>query len=133
MNLAELVTVWTFPSVALAILTGVTFGAGVGWISVNPQYSAGIAGPVRIGFLAFLFGTFGGMTFYAGQALGSYLSDDPNWYRVLSRFGLWLVFSASIGVTTAFLVWRDRKRRRLRAHDRVIAERATTYNGRGDH
>jgi uncharacterized membrane protein len=128
MTLADLAEVWTGPSALFAIASGVLFGVAVGWISINPNYSAGVASAVRIGAIAFMFAASGGLTFYAGQALGSYLSDDPSWYRVLSRYGQWIVFSLAIGVTTWFLIHRDRGARRRRAHERI-----TGYSGAGDH
>ena len=122
MNLAELAEVWTLPSAILAIFSGILFGSAVGWISINPNYSAGIAGPLRIAVIAAVFAASGGLTFYAGQALGSYLSDDPNWHRVMSRYGQWILFSLTIGATTWVLTQRDRHNRRHRAHDLVVGE-----------
>jgi hypothetical protein len=120
-TLGSLVEVWTPLAAAFAILSGVAFGLAVGWISVNPSYSAGVAGALRIGILATLFAASGGLMFFAGQALAGLLGHDPLWNRVMSRYGQWILFSVSIGMTTFVLVRRDRAARRRRAHDRAVA------------
>lgn len=140
MNLAELAEVWTPISAAAAIATGVIYGLAVGWIATNPLYSAGLAGAARVAFLALIFAASGGLLFFAGQALGSYLSADEFWYRVMSRYGQWVLFSMAIGLTVWILVQRDRSRRRRRAHDQAVADPAgdqlvgdRPYRGQGDH
>ena len=127
MSLADLAAVWTLPSAEFAVLSGIRFGLAVSWISTNPNYSAGLASALRVGVIAFFFAASGGLIFYAGQALGSYLSADPIWYRVLSRYGQWIVFSLSIAVTTWVLIRRDQRDRQRRAHARLVG-----YDGRGD-
>lgn len=122
MNLAELTEVWTIPSAILAIVAGVAYGLLVGWIATNPAYSSGIAGPIRSAIIATVFAASGGLIFFAFQTLGSYYSNDPHFTRVMSRYGQWLLFSVTIGVTTWALVQRDLRRRRRRARDQVSTE-----------
>lgn len=135
MTFAELTEVWTPLSALIALGSGIAFGTAVGWFAVNPTYSrSDLAGPLRIARDVALFAMSAGLTFYAGQALAGYLVHDPLWFRVMSRYGQWLLFSLAIGVTTWVLVRRDRSLRRRRAHQRALAEIATpTYPGQGDH
>ena len=120
MNLSEITEVWTPTSAILAIVAGIAYGLLVGWIATDPNYSAGIASAARLAVIAFVFAASAGLIFFALQTLGTYLSGDPNWPRVMSRYGQWVVFSLAIAVTTWVLVERDRHRRRARAHDRAI-------------
>ena len=122
-TLAELTEVWSPLSALLALISGVAFGVGAGWFANSPTYSrADLAAPLRIALIAALFVASAGLTFYAGQTLGSYLSDDPYWSRVMSRYGQWLLFSAAIGITTWAMIRRDRSNRRHRAHRRALSE-----------
>jgi hypothetical protein len=134
-TLAELTEVWSPLSALIALVSGVAFGLAVGWFATNPAYSrSDLAGPLRIALGTVLFSVSAGLVFYAGQTLGSFLSDDPHWSRVMSRYGQWILFSLAIGVTTWALIRRDRSRRRRRAHQRALAEIATPpYRGEGDH
>lgn len=120
--MSEITEVWTPASALLAVIAGVGYGALVGWIATDPTYSAGIATAPRLAVIAFVFAASAGLVFFALQTLGTYLSGDPNWPRVMSRYGQWVVFSFAIGVTTWVLVERDRRRRRSRAHERAVAE-----------
>ena len=123
MTFAELSEVWSPLSALLALVSGVAFGLAFGWFASNPTYSrSDIAGPLRIALIVVLFVASAGLTFYAGQTLGSFLSDDPLWFRVMSRYGQWLLFSLAIGVTTWALIRRDRSNRRHRAHRRALRE-----------
>lgn len=133
-TLDELVRVWTPASAFFAVLSGVIYGLAAGWIATSPTYSAGLASAVRIGIMATLFAASGGLVFFALQALGSYLSHDPLWFRVMSRYGQWLLFSLTIGVTTWLLVRRDRSLRRRRAHEQAVQLHGDNpYPGHGDH
>lgn len=122
MNLNDISEVWTPMSAILAIVAGVGYGLLVGWIATDPNYSAGTASALRLAFIAFTFAASAGLVFFALQTLGTYLSGDPNWPRVMSRYGQWVVFSLAIGVTTWFRVENSIRRRRRRAHDLVAAE-----------
>jgi hypothetical protein len=121
-NLDELTEVWTPVSAILAVVAGVAYGVLTGWIATNPVYSTGTASAFRIALISFVFAASAGLVFFALQTLGTYLSGDPNWPRVMSRYGQWLLFSLAIAVTTWLLVARDRSRRRRRAHDVAVAE-----------
>lgn len=122
MTFAELTEVWTPLSATIALASGVLFGLVFGWFASNPAHSLDIAGPLRVACMAALFVASAGLIFYAGQTLGSYLSNDPLWFRVMSRYGPWLLFSVAIGVTSGLLIRRDRSIRRHRAHNRAVHE-----------
>lgn len=122
MTLADFTAVWTPLSALFAIIAGGIYGSAVGWVATNPAYSSTAAGPVRIGLLTAAWLMSGGLVFFALQTLGTYLSGDPNWPRVMSRYGQWVLFSIVIGLTTWFLVRHDRARRRRHAHDAVAGE-----------
>lgn len=139
MTFDELVRVWTPASALGAIVGGVIYGLAVGFIATNPNYSAGLVSAFRIGLLTAFFAASGGLIFFALQALGSYIAHDPLWFRVMSRYGQWVLFSATIGFTTWHLVRRDRIRRKRAAHDRALEDLAAQglidppYGGEGDH
>lgn len=122
MNVADITEVWTPLSALLAVFAGVAYGLLVGWIATDPNYSAGTASALRLAVIATVFAASAGLIFFALQTLGTYLSGDSNWPRVMSRYGQWVVFSLSIGITTWVRVERDLQRRRARAHERAVAE-----------
>lgn len=121
MTFADLTSVWTPLSAGGALVSGVMFGLAFGLFAINPTRSrSDLAGPLRIALIATLFAASAGLVFYAGQALAGYLVADPLWFRVMSRYGPWLVFSASIGVTTWVLIRHDRSDRHSRARKRAL-------------
>lgn len=122
MTWADVTEVWSLQSALLAVIAGVGYGMLVGWIATDPTYSAGIATALRLAVIAFVFAASAGLVFFALQTLGTYLSGDPNWPRVMSRYGQWIVFSAAIGVTTWARVERAHRRRKARAHEIVVGE-----------
>lgn len=123
MTWETLTEVWTPLSALFAIIAGVAIGVGIGWFATNPQYSTGTATPRRLSTLIAFTGMSAGLAFFALQTLGTYLSHDPQWPRVMSRYGQWVVFSVAIGVTTWYLIRRDRDRRHARARANVANDR----------
>lgn len=115
--------VWTPYSALFAIVAGIVIGLGTGWFATNPLYSTGIAAPRRLATLIAFFLICLGLAFFATQTLGTYLSGDPMYPRVMSRYGQWVVFSLAIGVTTWYLIRRDRNRRHARARANVANDR----------
>jgi hypothetical protein len=123
MTFAELTEVWNPLSALIAAISGVLFGFAFGWLATSPTHSRSDLGtPRRIALWAGLFAASAGLVFYAGQTLGSFLSADPHWSRVMSRYGEWLVFSGAIAATAWALIRHDRWMRRLRARNRAISE-----------
>lgn len=121
MNWSDLAEVWTPTSALLAVAAGIAYGLLIGWIATDPSYSAGTASAIRLALIAVVFAASAGLVFFAAQTLGTYLSGDPNWPRVMSRYGQWLVFSGAIGVVTWARVERAHRRRKARAHD-IVAQ-----------
>lgn len=125
MNILTILTeVWTFTSVTPAIVGGLAFGVVIGLAANNPFFASRIATPGLYAVLLVAFKITSGVIFYTGQILDAYLSGDPNWTRVVSRFGLWLIFSFSIGVSvfiTMYILKTQRQERRhhwrRRSHD----------------
>lgn len=123
MSLDELSKVWTPSSAVLAIIAGVVYGILAGRVANNPTYSSGVASPIHIAIVTGVFAASSGLIFFAAQTLGSYLSNDPNWSRVMSRYGQWVLFSVTIACTTWALVRRDRAVRRKRAREIITSGR----------
>lgn len=123
MTFADLTAVWTPLSACVALISGVLFGLAFASIATSPTRSrSDLATPLRIALIAALFSASAGLTFYAGQSLAGYVVHDPLWFRVMSRYGQWVVFSLAIGATSWVLIRRDRRGRRNRAHDRALDE-----------
>lgn len=115
--------VWTPPVLVSAAMTGL----GVGYIAIatilrNPLFSSGLATPGQNATLATIVAMLGGGAFWVGQVVGSYVDGDPLWWRVLSRFGVWLVFAACFGLGAYLAARKDRETRAARARDRARRE-----------
>lgn len=122
MTIADLTAVWTPLSALVAIASGVLFGLAFGLFASSTRSRSDLAGPLRIALTGALFVASAGLTFYAGQTLAGYLVHDPLWFRVMSRYGQWVLFSGSLGATSWLLIRHDRSGRRRRAHDRAVIE-----------
>lgn len=123
MTLEQVSEVWTPLSVASAAIAGVLFGfLAIGLVTTKARFSSGDAGPLEVGFLTFALVASAGLVFYALQAVTTYLGGDPQWTRVVSRYGLWLLYSAALGVGTLLRSQLALRRRRSRAHDRAVDE-----------
>lgn len=124
MTLTDLTAVWAPLSGLIAIISGVVFGIAFGWLATSPTHSrSDLETPHKIAFWMTAFAASAGLVFYAGQTLGSFMSNDPLWSRVMSRYGEWLVFSVAVGLTMWLLVRHDRGARRTRAYNRAVSER----------
>lgn len=123
MTFDQLVEVWNLASVVFAIFAGTLLGAlAVGHYASDPSYASGQATPVDYAVLVGVMTTAVGLVFFGFQVLGSFLDDDPLWTRVVSRFGLWVVYSVAIGVGTwARLRWHA-QRKRAEVHARADHE-----------
>ncbi|HET7030355.1 MAG TPA: hypothetical protein VFI34_07575 [Candidatus Limnocylindrales bacterium] len=116
MSVGELlVGVWSIPVLLLAALAGGLFGfAAIGYAIRNPLFSSGLATPAQNGLLAMFMAIAGGGAFWLSQILGAYLAGDPLWWRVASRFTVWLVFCLALGAG-AYLAARSHRQQRARA------------------
>lgn len=123
MTVEQLTEVWTPLSIIVNALGGVLFGAFVvGWAITNPAYSVLDADPGEIAFVTSAISTAGGLVFYGIQTATTFLDGDTGWTRVVSRFAIWVLFAAAIGVGAWVRLVIDRHQRRSRAHKRAIAE-----------
>jgi hypothetical protein len=123
MTLADLTEVWAPLSLVANAIGGLLFGfAVIGWALVNPQYSTKTARPLEVAFVTFAITSCGGLVFYGIQTATTFLDGDAGWTRVVSRFGIWVLFAAAIGVGAWVRLHIDLRIRRDRAHRRALAE-----------
>jgi hypothetical protein len=107
--------VWTVASLGAAIVGGLAFGwVFVGFAIRNPLFSSGLATPLQNATLTTLIGAIGGGIFWLSQILAAFYDGDPLWWRIASRFTVWLVFCAG-----------DRHRRLRRRPRRAKAPRSS--------
>lgn len=93
----HLLVVWTAASVVTAIVGGFALGLVVVARFENPRFDAIESGGVMV-----LLGILAGAVFFIGQAIEALSSDGPQFaWRVVSRFGLWGVFTLAMGAGTA--------------------------------
>jgi hypothetical protein len=127
MTWEELSSVWTPLSVVVAALSGALLGYVVlGQFAADPAYASGIASPLQVGVLTVVLLAAIGLIFYGGQIGTSWIGGDTNWARVVSRFGVWLAYSAAIGLGLYLRLRRHLRARHAQAHDRAVADLAVT-------
>lgn len=118
--------VWTPATLTAAVVAGVAMGVFVvGWVATNPAYASGIASPVAIARLVGVMGVATGVVFYVGQTVAAAADGDPGWYRIASRFGLWLVYAVCLAVGSWIRLSQDQRARRIRAERKARAELGT--------
>lgn len=123
MTLQDLFEVWTPLTVIAAIGPGLLGGAFlIGRFAKDPAYASGEATPFQYAVLTFALVAAVGLIFYALQILTSYVGGDTAWTRVVSRFGLWGMYSAALGVGTWLRLANHIARRHAEVHERAIAE-----------
>lgn len=127
MTLEQLVEVWTPLSIAAAVLSGLVVGYFlVGRFASDPAYASGIAGPFDYAVITAVLSIAIGMIFYSLQILTSFIGGDTAWTRVVSRFGLWVLYAIAIGVGTWIRLRRHIRRKHVEAHERAIHELEAT-------
>lgn len=89
----NLFIVWSIASVLAAAIGGAVLGAFLALFPsiVRSQRVSPSKAPV-----AGLFLVYSGAVFYAGQLVDASVTADPGIARLVSRFLLWLLFSASV-------------------------------------
>lgn len=121
MNDDVLFGVWSTPVLVAAGIAGMTFGyLALGYAIRNPLFTSGLASPRQNALLAICLAVAGGGFFYLSQIAGSYLAGDPLWWRVASRFTVWVVFCLALGLGAYLAARHDRIRRAARARDRAM-------------
>lgn len=124
--------VWTLPALLSAIITGIGIGyVAIGAVIRNPTFSSGAATPAQNAAVTCVVSVIGGSAFWLGQVVASFADGDPLYWRIASRFTVWLVFC--IGLTVgAFLAARaDRIRRSQAARERIRRELGPNTDPRG--
>lgn len=96
---AQLFAVWSPTTLVVAIVAGALVGYFlVGMVAADPDYAAATATAAELGRVVAFLAAILGVVFYVGQAVGSWADGDPNWPRVVGRFGLWLVYAGVLGL-----------------------------------
>ena len=115
--------VWSLPVIAAAAAAGAVFGLGaLGYAIRNPLFSSGLATPLQNATLATFLAIVGGGFFFLSQIGGAYAAGDPLWWRVASRFSVWIVFCLAVGFGVYLASRRDRERRHRVARERAERE-----------
>lgn len=91
--ISDLLTVWTPGALLSAIVGGALLGVVVSALD-NPRFSAFESAALLLGF-----GIVAGGVFFAGQIVDTLGSQGPAFaWRVASRFGLFIVFVATMAL-----------------------------------
>lgn len=115
--------VWTPAAVASAVVAGLGLGyTMVGWIILNPAYSSLGSTATRYGLLVAGASIIGGAFFWGGQVIGAYAGGDELWWRILSRFTIWLLYAVCLGIGAAWSFHRDHAQRVAKARERAKRE-----------
>ena len=123
MTLAQFVEVWTPLSTWAAVVSGFLMGfLVIGYFASDPTYASTSTTPARVGVLTAVLVLALGMVFYGLQIFGSYLDGDTTWTRVVSRFGLWVLYGLAIGFGTWVRLQRHLARKHVEVHDRAVHE-----------
>lgn len=114
---------WTWATFIAAVLAGLGLGyVLIGRFAVDPTYANPALTALQIGRLVFGAGLICGLVFYVGQSVASAADGDPGWARIVSRYGLWMVYSACLGVGAWWRVHDHLRLLRLSAHVRAERE-----------
>jgi hypothetical protein len=112
--------VWTVPTLLSATLTGLGFGyVAIGAILRNPRFTSGLATPRQHALVVGGIAMLGGLAFWIGQILSAYADGDDLYWRVGSRFTIWLIFCIALSVGAYRADSRDRDRRAANARAAV--------------
>jgi hypothetical protein len=115
--------VWTLAALASAIITGTGIGyVAIGALIRNPTFSSGVATPAQNALVTALVSMLGGGAFWFGQVIAAYADGDPLYWRIASRFTVWLIFCIGLSLGAFLAARADRARRALVARDRVSRE-----------
>ncbi len=94
----DVFAVWSPASVLAAITGGLVVGWTVSVLVISNYLGVVHASPRLVATSTGLMAAWAGLVFYVGQVTDAMLSGDPGLPRILSRFLIWLMFSAAIGV-----------------------------------
>lgn len=123
--------VWTSSALLSALLTGLGIGyVAIGAVIRNPHYSSGLATPRENLAVVALISMLGGGAFWLGQVLAAYADGDPLFWRIASRFTVWLIFCVGLSAGAYLAAQRDRARRAAAARAKALAEQGPGARGR---
>ena len=112
--------VWTVPALLSASLTGVGIGyVAIGAVIRNPLFTSGLASPKQHAGIVAATSAIGGGFFWLGQVLAAFADGDALYWRVASRFTVWLIFCIGLSVGAYLADSRDRDRRAANARSRA--------------
>lgn len=115
--------VWTAPALLSAIVTGLGIGYGaIGAVIRSPRFSSGVATPRENAVLVAVISGLGGTAFWLGQVLAAFADGDALYWRIASRFTVWLVFCLGLSAGAYAAAARDKARRTSVARDRARRE-----------
>lgn len=123
MTLELLTEVWNEYTILFAICAGISLGyLVVGHYASDPAYASGEATSVEYGVLVATLAVAIGLVFFGFQVIATFIEGDPLWTRVVSRFGIWVVYSVAIGLGTGIRLTRHTRRKRAETHARAEHE-----------
>lgn len=125
MTVEQLTEVWAPLTLTVAIVSGFVFGFVVlGMFAVDPQYANRDTTPLEGALWTAVTLAGIGLVFYGGQVFTSYAAGDTQWTRVVSRFGVWVMYSTAIGVGLWLRLHIHNAGRKAEAHARAVTELA---------
>lgn len=126
----DLGLVWSPSAIAAAVVGGLGMGIFVlGSVATDARYTSGIATPHQVAQLVTVVTFVGGLVFFVGQATATWAEHDPNWPRVVSRFGVWCAYAVALGAGTWLRLGWAAARRRRRVLARARQELGTINGG----
>ncbi len=132
MTWSELIEVWSPLSILAALVSGLIVGyLLVGRFASDPAYASGVSTPIEYGIVAAVLAAALGAIFYGLQIATSWFGGDTAWTRVVSRFGLWALYSVAIGIGTWIRLNRHIARKHAEAHERAVAELGAPEDANG--
>jgi hypothetical protein len=115
--------VWTAPALLSAILTGLGIGyVAIGAVIRNPTFSSGVATPWQNAAVTAVISLIGGSAFWVGQVFAAFADGDPLYWRIASRFTVWLIFCLGLSAGAFLAAHHDRVVRSAAARDRIRRE-----------
>lgn len=92
--------VWSPATLIVSVVAGIGVGYWiVGRVAADPAWVSATASARGLGLLAATLMIGVGLVFYVGQATATAVEGGP-WERVVSRFGLWVVYAMFLGLGT---------------------------------
>jgi len=111
---------WTVATIVVAVAAGLGVGyLMLGKLASNPAYASQYLTSRSVGILVIVTALFSGGAFYIGQIVATAAEGDGGWARILSRYGLWIIYSIALGIGTSFRLDKYSKRRMKKIYESV--------------